>query len=45
MLFQWLFCSLTEIDWQYQTWKWGIVFTDNVCYVLRYIIRTLAKVE
>ena len=24
-------CSLTDIDWQYQIWKFGIIFTDNVC--------------
>ena len=26
-------CSLTEVDWQYQIWKWGIIFTDNVCHL------------
>ena len=22
--------SLMDNDWQYQIWKWGVIFTDNV---------------
>ncbi len=22
--------SLAQVDWQYQVWKWGIIFTDSV---------------
>ena len=22
--------SLSDIDWRYHTWKWGVIFTDNV---------------
>lgn len=22
--------SLFNVDWQYQIWKWGVIFTDNV---------------
>ena len=23
-------CSLSNVDYQYQVWKWGVIFTDNV---------------
>ena len=27
--YAWFF-SLADVDWQYQIWKWGVIFTDNV---------------
>ncbi|XP_041353187.1 ryanodine receptor-like isoform X2 [Gigantopelta aegis] len=30
---------LTNIDWQYQIWKWGVIFTDNsFLYIVWYFI-------
>ena len=31
----------TEIDFQYQAWKWGIILTDNVCSNIKYHMCTV----
>jgi len=33
---------LTDVDWQYQIWKWGIIFTDNsFLYIAWYFVFSL----
>ena len=25
---------LSDVDWKYEIWKWGVILSDNVCNIL-----------